>query len=62
MKEVCSRQTYGFKASLYKNLAKIMLENLATRNQQMLCLRILFRFGYSSLFSELSLALNKEGL
>ena len=62
MKEGCCRQTYGFKTGLYKNLAKIMLENLATRNQQMLCLQILFRFGYSSLFSELSLALNKEGL
>ena len=62
MKEDCSRQTYGFKAGLFKNLAKIMLENLATRNQQMLCLRKLFQIGYSSLFSELSLALNKEGL
>ena len=51
-----------FKAGLYKNLAKIMLENLATRNQQMLCLWKLFGSGYSSLFSELSLALNKEGL
>ena len=61
MKEGYFRQTYNFKASLYKNV-KIVLENLATWNQQMLCLWKLFGSGDSSLFSELSLALNKEGL